>query len=371
MKRFVDFLIGVPLITFLSIFRRRKAVSGGEAKKILIIKLAAAGDTVLLMPVIHSIKKTFPNVEIDWLVSKINIQLARRSSDVRKIFNLKNISIINLLTIIRELRKESYDICIDFEQWSRGSALIGFLSGAKVVYGFDTPGQCRSSLFTKSVKKTFDQHEINEFFNLAETVGKLMPYEIPTLKESKEGDKELFDLLSNKEKKSKWVLFHPGCGADGTPREWPLEEYAILGNWLKINFKVDLFISGGPDEVQKAGTLLKLLNQQAINMAGNLSWEGTLSLLSKMDLIISGNTGVMHIAAALNKNQIALHGPTNPILWGPLNSNAHVIQTSCPKCPCLKLGYEYHALDQSCMKQIPLDRVKQEILTIFDKEKSF
>ena len=84
-------------------------------------------------------------------------------------------------------------------------------------------------------------------------------------------------------------------------------------------------------------------------------------LLKRMDLLVSGNTGVMHLAAGLHRPQIALHGPTDPRLWGPLNDRAKVIQTSCPDCPCLRLGFEYHRSDDACMRKISVAEVQKAI----------
>jgi heptosyltransferase-2 len=72
----------------------------------------------------------------------------------------------------------------------------------------------------------------------------------------------------------------------------------------------------------------------------------------------------MHLAAAIGIPQIALHGPTNSVQWGPLNSNAVVIRTSCPECPCLDLGSEYHRTDGYCMAQISVDEVFNEAVKI-------
>jgi ADP-heptose:LPS heptosyltransferase len=84
-----------------------------------------------------------------------------------------------------------------------------------------------------------------------------------------------------------------------------------------------------------------------------------IALLSLAHLVVSGNNGVMHIAAALQKPQVALHGPTNSRKWGPLNPKAVVIRSSCPDCPCLDLGFEYHRTDGFCMEQISVEEVFQ------------
>ncbi len=153
------------------------------------------------------------------------------------------------------------------------------------------------------------------------------------------------------------VMLHPGCGWDGTAREWTIDQYAGLANRLTRQYGARIFLTGGPEERGKTAALNRALDGGAVDLAGKLSWHGTGSLLNAMDLVVSGNTGVMHLAAAMKRPQVALHGPTNPRLWGPLNDKAVVIQSKCQQCPCLKLGFEYHRHDSRCMESITLDEV--------------
>jgi ADP-heptose:LPS heptosyltransferase len=163
------------------------------------------------------------------------------------------------------------------------------------------------------------------------------------------------------------IVLHPGCGADGLPREWPVGEYAVLGHWLMKNApQAKLVLTGGPEERKKTGDLNRLLKGRGIDLGGKLSWAGLISLVSKAALVVSGNTGIMHVAAALGRPQVALHGPTNPRLWGPINDRAVIVSTTCPQCPCLKLGFEYHQTGSSCMARIQVDDVRNAVARVFD-----
>ena len=94
---------------------------------------------------------------------------------------------------------------------------------------------------------------------------------------------------------------------------------------------------------------------------------GCLSLAS---LVISGNSGTMHLAAALGQPQVALHGPAGAVKWGPLNRNARVVESTCPECPCLDMGWEYHRTDGFCMSRIPVDAVLEPALRILAHSRS-
>ena len=371
MKRKLDFLIGVPLVKALSLFTKKDIASPSPLRKILIIKLAAFGDAVLLIPVLRSLRMANPNAEIHWLVSPINESIAMTVPYVDKIHTLESFSLGSVLQIVQTLKDEKFDAVLDFEQWARGTAIVSALTKAPVRIGFDTPGQHRSSLYTKTVVKRSQDHEIYEFFNLAESLQPIIRDSRLELWETDMGKGEVYihlvDLDKNRNK-TKYVLIHPGCGADGKPREWPLSDYALLAHWILKNYPgTKIIITGGPEEAKKTFDLWKLLKGKAKNLGGKLSWAGTISLVKNMDFVISGNTGIMHIAAAFSKKQIALHGPTDPDLWGPLNDNAIVIQSKCSQCPSLKLGFEYHSLTQDCMKKIEYPVVKEAFQQLVDK----
>lgn len=358
-RRWIDFLLGVPLSLVLSLFADQPS-STVSAQKILIIKLAAVGDTILLIPLLRSLRRQLPNATIHWLVSHVNEEIARTAPYVDRFIVSNNFLPSSLWKLIRELRKEKYDAVVDFEQWARGTAFIGFLTKAKIRLGFDTPKQFRSYLLTKAHSKTYKQHEIDEFYDLMSLLVPMQHDKFLEIREPKGGQEELRKMCSIPAQKraALRVLLHPGCGKGAYPREWPLDRYAELGRWLQDRYHALLFLSGGPDEVEKNHQLEELLDQKCVNLSGKLSWKGMISLVKIIDLLVSGNTGVMHLAAALQKPQIALHGPTNSNLWGPLNPKAKVIKSSCPRCPCLKLGFEYHSQDQSCMEKIGIQEVK-------------
>ncbi|MCB4755507.1 MAG: glycosyltransferase family 9 protein [Elusimicrobia bacterium] len=366
MIRQLDFLVGVPLVNTLGLLTRKGRPIPQGIKKLLLIKFAAMGDTILLVPVLRQLRKALPRVQIHWLVSSINQSIAQTVPYVDKIYAWEGGLNFTLVKLIAALRREKYDLVIDGEQWSRGSPLMAYLTGSKIRIGFDTPCQYRASLFTHTLKKQYRHHEIYDFYDLVEKFISLPLDTNLELWETEEGQSELNRIWKKPPENTKKILIHPGCGRDGFPREWPLVNYGVIGHWLKKKYDAHLILSSGPEERQKTAHLSRLLNGLATDLGGQLSWPGMVSLVKEMDLIISGNTGVMHIAAAFKKPQIALHGPTNSLLWGPLNLKAIVLKSKCPHCPCLRLGFEYHKKDRTCMKLIDIDGVKSAVSSLFD-----
>lgn len=369
MNRRLDRLVGVPLLAALSVFAARSPRIPAAPARILVIKLAAAGDTVLLVPTLRALRRKFPDAYIHWLVSPVNEALARTVPYVDD-WTAWDGRFGSLPELVARLRRLRFDVALDFEQWARGSALLAFLSGAPVRLGFDTPGQARAGLFTRAYRKSASRHELLEFFAVASLLGELTEDATLELWETEAGRLELLRATSGHDWDSEGrprVVLHPGCGADGAPREWPLERYAVLGDRLARARGARLFVTGGPDEAAKTGRLARALHGKALDLGGKLSWPGTVSLVGRVDLVVSGNTGIMHVAAALRKPQVALHGPTNPLLWGPRNARARVLQADLPAGPSLVLGFEYRREDRECMKTIPLDRVDEAACALLDE----
>lgn len=371
LNRKLDFMLGVPLVKGASIFSPKRRIVE-TPKNILIIKLAAAGDTVLLGAVLKSFRQAHPHASIDWLVSPINYPIA-------KLFPVADRLIVwtggmaGLFSLVWKICSNRYDAVCDVDQWARGTALLAFLSGAPIRVGFRTEGQYRDGLFTDIFEKRYDQHEIFDFYGLLERLGPLARTTDLTIPVTEAGEAECMlqaPFLFDARRGGLRVLVHPGCGADGGPREWPIGNYGVLSHWLIKRYNAQIVLTSGPEERKKTLQLNRLLDGAAQDVGGKMSWEGLIALVFHADLVISGNTGVMHIAAALKKKQVALHGPTNPLLWGPMNERAKVVQTRCPKCPCLKLGFEYHAADQSCMAQIDVEDVKTAVSGLVDSSMS-
>jgi ADP-heptose:LPS heptosyltransferase len=114
---------------------------------------------------------------------------------------------------------------------------------------------------------------------------------------------------------AKRVAFHPGAGKP--PNRWPVEKFAALGNVLRNSRGVDLFVTEGPMDHEVSQALVSTLNDRAELIAGKGIRE-VASILSTMHLVVSNDTGVMHVAAAVGVPVVSLFGPTDPYQWAPV-----------------------------------------------------
>lgn len=358
-----DFYAGAILILVIFVFTRRKIALPGPYKRILIIKLAAVGDTVLLVPLLRSVRRNFPKAFVAVVGTTINREIVSWfPSYVNRFFDFRvrkaAANPLYFARFIRDLRSQDFDLVLDAEQWSFITPIICRLARIPTRVGFRIYRPVRHLLYNRICVRQKDLHESRNFLGLLSAIGIEEDDRRLELPVDAASSRRVQRVLrqSGWKKSRKLVVVHPGCGVHGFPREWPLESYQQLCRRLSASFPLFFVITGSTGEERlKAGIV-------ATVPANSVGWDdpdlaSLVALVSTADLLISGNNGIMHIGAALGKRQIVLDGPNDTRKWGPLNRRATIIRSTCPGCPCLDLGFEYHRTDGFCMKQISVEEV--------------
>ncbi len=364
--RVFDKYVGIPVIILLAIFtKRKKRLPIENIKKILLIKLAAIGDSILLIPTLRTLKKSFPDAEITFICSQINYSVIRKIPYVNKIIDCNVHSFLNnpflFLKFIRDLRKEKYELLIDVGQWERINAIISMLAKADYTIGFKTEKQFKHFGYDSVVPHLRNKHELENFLDL------LIPVGINISEE----DKKLEYFLSKEDYKfasTFWtenglegrtvVCLHPGCGENGKPREWAVKNYIDLGNRLvDYDDNITILITGASHEAERCREIAANISKNVINTAGQHKLDNVVALVQKAKLIVCSNTGMLHIASCVGTKTMGLHGPTNPLKWGSYNKKSVLIQSDKFCSPCLYLGHDYGCQVPQCMAHISVDDV--------------
>ena len=208
-----------------------------------------------------------------------------------------------------------------------------------------------------AVPRRTDRHEAENFLALLGPLGiepEPLELELPVdavLAERKRGEL----LRRGWNGTDPLVLIHPGCG-HAHPRAWPVASYRELCTRLLGDGDVFFVFTGAGAEAALTSELEAHVGGRGAAL-GRMELKEWIAAISLARLVVSGNTGAMHLAAALRLPQVVLEGPNDPARWGALNPNAVVIRTTCPGCPCLDFGFEFHRTDGFCMEQIPVEEV--------------
>ncbi len=365
---YIDRFIGIPIIIFLSlihninkIFRDNKI---HEIKKILVIKLTMMGDTILLYPAVKSLKEKYKSAKLTVLCSKVNFDIVKMWDFVDEIIVFefdkffKNPMVIILQFFL--LWKKKFDLGIDFEQWFRITAIILFFS-SKYKVGFRTPKQLRHYLFDHWVYHVKNRHEVECFCDIVKSLSIEVKNKDLFLKINNETKEKIKNVLySHNIEEKKFVVIHPGCGIHGFYREWDIERYVEVAKYIISKYKYSIVLTGNKDDKTKGIFFEKsdIDKKYVLNMIGKTTIEELIALVSMTKLIICGNTGILHIASALNIPTVAIHGPTNPIKWGPWKNRNVVIKSDLSCVPCSYLGFEYSCKEKKCLKSITQEKVK-------------
>lgn len=368
--RRMDSVLGPFLMTFLAPSFQKK-VRIPPPKKILILKLGPIGDTLLLDGVGRMIRKKYPQLHINFVSSNANLDVARRLPWVNEVYIFEPIRAIEnpfyFFSWIKSMRKEQYDLILDFEQWSYiDSFIVAFLK-ARCKVGFKVKGRAKHLFFDIKVPHLRQVHEIENFSRLSYILG-IKGWERPVFEVS-EGERKTIEKYIGQDG-NPVVIFHPGCGGfKGYLREWPKEKFVQLGIMLKEQYEdIRIFITGSEEERGKAEYIKEKLGNYAVSVAGKLTLGESAALIEKVQLFVSGNTGTMHVAASLGTPLIALHGPTDVKRFGPISDNAHILKSRAPCSPCLHLGFEYKNCKGGCMNLIEVREVFEKAIEILDRQ---
>ncbi|HLC80875.1 MAG TPA: lipopolysaccharide heptosyltransferase II [Candidatus Nanoarchaeia archaeon] len=364
------------LICFLGkaafLFKHRNVNLNPEPKKILIMRSGAIGDVVMTTPLIKAIRKKFPSAEIDYLIGnwskKVlegNPQLNRIISFDDKIVYEKNIT--GVWKLIKEIRTEQFDLAIVLDK-SYHWGVLAYLMGIKQRIGFDRFGEG----FAHNLSIFYDGSKYEGDYNL-----KLV--ELLGISGEKIADRQMKIPLSEAEEDFATAFFRKNkikgrtigiiAGGAKNPgqtmdlKRWPLESYISLIRTLSKDYNVLLL--GGPsdkDVSERIGHEIKSAN--LFDAIGQCGIKESVALMKRCELVVTHDTGPLHMAAATGTKVIALFGPTPAHRFAP--RNAVVLETKTEKCPCYDIHGNYTACaEPECMKKISVEMVLDKIKESF------
>lgn len=380
--RFFDRYLGIPVVILLALLTRKKRRLPIEnIQNILFIKLAAIGDAILLIPTLRKLKQSFPNAVLTFMCSDVNKVIIEKIPYVDKIINCKVYDFLKnpfkFVKFIKDLRNTKYELVIDAGQWERINSVITCFTKKDYSIGYKTEGQWKHVINDAVVEHSRTRHEVENFMDLLVPLG-LIPFgKDPDFDELQleffliKDDREFRDSFwSENELENKTVLcFHPGCGQNGKPREWKVENYIELGRRLhEHNKDIRILITGTKHEGELCSKLYEGIKDFAINTSGKYTLEQTAALVERALLMVCSNTGILHISTCVGTKTIGLHGPTNPVKWGAYSTNAVVIQSDKFCSPCLYLGHDYGCNNPTCMMHITADEVYMAVREALEPE---
>ncbi len=356
MLHFLDRYAGIPAVAFLGSARRKRAMPS-EIRTIGLLRTAAIGDTVLMSAAIADLREALPDATVIFLAGPSNFEITGMLDGVN---HLVRVPIINLLASSRCVRSIAVDVLIDFGQWPRLDALLALLSRAPFTIGFKTRGQHRHFGYDLAVEHSSGVHEIENYRQLVRALG-VKTGNLPHLRAPSRSPSS----------SSSYAVLHlwPG-GRRRELKRWPEEKWLALAEEIAAR-EMDVVLTGAPADRDGNDALIERVRpatRSFLRNAAGSTLRETAALLAHARLVVSVDTGVMHMAAALGAPLVALHGPTSSRRWGPVNENTIAVDSPLDGCGYLHLGWEHMSRPLPCMECIPYAAVRDACRSILKKQ---
>ena len=282
-----------------------------------------------------------------------------------------------LLAWARDLRRERPDEFVCFPN-SFESALLGRLSGAPLRFGYATDG--RGWLLNRRAGIPADllrRHQVHYYLAMLRETGFSHPEALSGLDEEIdmriERSPEMRDCAIQVLRRLGWPADGPVVGIHagaffGAAKRWPADRFSQLIRQLLEQLPARVALLGAPGERPLADEILSGLPAGRVgNLCGRTALDELVALLSRLRLLVSNDSGPMHVAAALRVPQVALFGSTDPVATGPFSPGALVLKKPVECSPCFRRECP---LDLRCFTSIPVDEVAAACARIYHMENS-
>lgn len=315
------------------------------------------GDAILSIPALNCLHQNFPQEKI-WVVALPWVKdIFSSFSFIQNTISLpSNSSFKNILRFSRELKKYKFQKGLLFTN-SFSSALLFYLAKIPQRWGYSRDG--RSFLLTKGVRYKESSPAIHQVYYYLDLISKLGLKTSPPFKlhlpltkfQKEEARKRLVSLDVNFKKPV--VIIHPGAYY-GPAKRWPVSHYARLVEYLQKKNQANIIIVGSSEERPLSDSIASSSTLPPVQLCGKTSLSQLAGLISVAHLVVTNDSGPMHMASALRTPVVSLFGPTNPLITGPFQQPFTVIKKDTPCTPC---SYRECPSDHRCMNKITPEEV--------------
>ncbi|MFO7554350.1 MAG: lipopolysaccharide heptosyltransferase I [Desulfobacterales bacterium] len=347
---------------------------------ILIVKLSAIGDVIHTLPALNAVRKHHPDAHITWLVEEDaatlieghealdRILVSKRKRWIKSLRSASCLSTIKeIYRFIKVLRDTRYDMILDFQALLKSGILIALARGRrKIGFGQGLEHMEHSYLFLNEhvPAVSMEHHALSRGLMFLNALGIPTPdveYNLPV---SDYDRKKVEDLLQRYGvvNPRRFVAINPV--AKWESKLWSNRKFAELADRIAAQYDVEVVFTGSFEDRRTIHQIKADMGAPAVNLAGETTLKMLAALYAKADVVISTDTGPMHLAVAMGTPVVALFGPTAPWRTGPFGSGHQVVTAGQACAPCFKR----HCQTYDCMTLISIDQVFNAVSQIIEKK---
>jgi ADP-heptose:LPS heptosyltransferase len=347
------------LIRFLVGSVKPKKLVLGKEKRFLVLSTTGLGDTLWGTPAIRALRECFPTSYIGVLTSAMGKACLLHNRRIDELFVVQDPVLPQLPLLYGRLSKKKITHVLNFHTSQRPILPLAAALGAEEVIGTHGINKGLDFLLTHSLDNE-SMHEIQRRLDIVAQIGAHTLDSSMELFLSSEDEQIAEQFLQGLQIPSylPLIALHPGA-KDGF-KQWPASHFVELGNLLVRNLGCRIIVTGSSSEKELVRSIVAQI--EGAYAATDLPLLGSAALIKRMDLMISNDTGPMHLALAVKTSTIGLFTPTNPHLCGPYfvdNALSIAKKTTCS--PCLRKKCQ----EPFCLLQIGVQEVYDSALRFF------
>ena len=322
--------------------------------KILIIKPSSLGDVVQTLPVLRLLRRHWPQAHIAWCLAEGLIPLLENDPDVNEIipFQRKGWSSLRGLAHWRKtivhLRERKFDLVIDLQSLLR-SGLVAWLARGTTTAGLDLRREGANLFYDLAVPRPTDRpHAVDWYLAVLRELG-VPTGDWPELIPPRADIQKRLRRIRNGSDKPMIALI-PGARWDN--KRWPAAHFAALTKQLDpTGRRYDFAILGARNDSHLAAEITNQADRTLLDLTGQTSLKEMIEWLRLSSLVITNDTGPMHIASALGKPLVGLFGPTDHRQTGPWGAHAQSLRIDLPCAPCMKSRCRWKS-EMQCLHEL-------------------
>lgn len=317
----------------------------GPNRRVLLVKLVGMGDAVLVQSLAEHLQRVRPDLDIGVLTGPATREaLGSNSKFAMHVYDPDGADqgIWRALSKIREIRRRSYDVVVDFEQHILLVAFFLRLTGIRYRVGLAAEDNPRSIFQSHTIRLSGEDSMWMAYVALVRMIEPSLG-EVSTLplarSESVISDIDRWWEIHHLNKNGRIVAFHLGCGSRAVARRWPVMRFVQLAERLAAAGQADaIVLSGRRDEQPLVQEFAASFGGLAVDATGLDSIQHTAEVVRRCHLVVSNDTGVMHLAAAMGTPTVGLFGPNSPVRYAPVGPRAISVYTTNIACsPCIHI----------------------------------
>ncbi|MEB3198627.1 MAG: glycosyltransferase family 9 protein, partial [Candidatus Sericytochromatia bacterium] len=327
--------------------RRERPPAGDPAvRRIALVKFWGMGSIVLLGPAIARLRARHPQARITLVTQRANQELVRLLGQVDDGLYLELGAgpggfLRSLAQLVLAVRQARFDLWLDAEFLTRFSALLTAVSGARCRVGFHVAEVFRGGFHHVQAPFNPHWHIVENFAALADgdLVAPAPPPALPALFPAAEAQARLEAKLAARGVSAgrPVIVVNPNAGELALERRWPIARFAALVERLQSRVGLPIVLIGAPAERRYVAELKAQLTDPAAvcDLAGETTLDELVALFARAALVVSNDTGPLHLACAAGAPTVALFGPETPVLFGPRNPRQRTVYKRLACSPCL------------------------------------